>query len=408
MPVNLPIDIIDLIVQYSTTSTCAHISAVSRNVYSISVRTLYASIPEMSITRATRCLLTLSKNPELALRVRKFSFHLSSSSRALPAFFALLSLALSNMRNLNTLLLDMEAPIPTNLLEQISSRLTKLVLAVPPRSSYPISQFLSNQPAIEELFLVCRSEDLSTLGPEALPLLRELSAPLWILVKILPSRLSHMSQLAVLGVMNDPDDLIILGMILTLSDPPESLALIIDARITMNRMPIAAISRGLSFLGRAAPFVSFLLLKKYGDHIKKDELQEIFVYALPSFPKLKNLILMSQSPAPTAYTSDPQAQPAQTPSSMHSLLRNALAYVYSILVNIPSLLLSLFSSRYSAPQVESNQTQSQPSPSLDALHDLSCHLQIVKAWGQIHPGLECVMFPVGTYRLRKSGDDYVA
>ncbi|CAE6481472.1 unnamed protein product [Rhizoctonia solani] len=206
--------------------------------------------------------------------------------------------------------------------------------------------------------------------------------------------------------MNDLDDLIILGMILTLSNPPESLALVIDARITMNRMPIAAISRGLSFLGRAAPFVNLLLLKKYGDHIKQDELQEIFVYALPSFPKLKNLILMSQSPAPTAYTPNPQTQPAHTPSDTLSSLRNALAYVCNILVNIPSLLLSLFSSRHSAPQVEPNQTQSQPSPSLDALHDTSCHLHIVKAWGRIHPGLECVIFPASTYRLKKSGDDY--
>ncbi|CAE6435176.1 unnamed protein product [Rhizoctonia solani] len=402
MPANLPTEILDLIVQYSAIGTRTQLAAISRNVHFISVRILYAFIPEMSLTPTIRCLLTLSTKPDLAFLVRSFSIHLSISPYFLQAFLSLLSRALENMKYLRMLSLDVQAPITIDLLKWISCQLTKLSLVIPPRTSYPVSQFLSSQPAIEELLLVCRAEDVSGLSPEALPLLRNLSAPLWVLPIIITSRLPRLSRLSVLGVMTEPDELIVLGMILVLSNFTESLALIISVRITANMMPIEAVSRGLCSIGLAAPFVSLLVLKKSGDCVRQDELENMFISALPSFPKLKGLVLTSRPPVAGAYICGPQTQPAQISSGVVSLVFKALAYFYRMLLKIPGIFFLLFSSRPSIPRAEPDQTQNQPNLDLDALRDTSCQPRMVKAWSQIHSELEYVVFPGKMYRIRKS------
>ncbi|KDN34670.1 hypothetical protein RSAG8_12260, partial [Rhizoctonia solani AG-8 WAC10335] len=146
MAVRLPTELIDLVTQYATTDTRARMTSVSRGVYFISVRALYASIPGMSVARTARCLLTLSKKPDLAHLVHSFSFHLSSSRHFLQAFLILLSRALRNMNNLRVLLLQADVPITINLLVQITCRLTRLTLVIPSEDSYPVSQLLSNPP----------------------------------------------------------------------------------------------------------------------------------------------------------------------------------------------------------------------------------------------------------------------
>ncbi|CAE6502131.1 unnamed protein product [Rhizoctonia solani] len=401
----LPIEILDLIVHYSTTDTRAHLSAVSQNAYTVSVRTLYASIPEMSITRTSQCLLTLSMRPDLARLVRSYCFYISPCRRILQAFSPLLSYALSNMKNLRTLSLDVNEDTTIQLLEQVSSRLTKLALSIPDKSSYPISQFLSNQPTIEELLLVCGLEDLSTLDTEALPLLRDLTAPLHVLSKLLPSRLSHMSQVSVLGIMTSQAKLVLLATILGQSNPPESLALIINVKYTA--VP-TAISQGLRFLGQMAPFVSLLLLRKYGGDIKPSKLRDMFISVLPSFPNLKHLVLDSRPPSSSAYirnartqTQD-ETQPIQTFSKALISDKTAVS-LFQMLSNTGGMT-SAFLARHSAP-FEPNRMQNQPTSSLDVFYDRSRLLHIVKAWRRVHPGLEWVVFPVGVYSLRKSGDD---
>ncbi|KDN41407.1 hypothetical protein RSAG8_07522, partial [Rhizoctonia solani AG-8 WAC10335] len=90
---------------------------------------------------------------------------------------------------------------------------------------YPISKFLSTQPAIEELYIVCRPDGLADLCPEALPALRDLAAPLRLLPKLLSTRISRLSRLSVLGTMADVDELLQLGVALESDTPPESLEL---------------------------------------------------------------------------------------------------------------------------------------------------------------------------------------
>ncbi|KAG8705519.1 hypothetical protein FRC11_008984, partial [Ceratobasidium sp. 423] len=267
MQTKLPIELLDLVVQYATTDTQIRLSAVSRDVYSISVRELYASIPGMSISRTTKCLLTLSTKPELARLVRSFYFNLSPSPHVLRAFQTRLLHALGIINNLHILALDLDAPMDTSLLGQISCRLTELYCTLPPEGSSPLSQFLSTQPAIEKLLIICRPDDICSLGRDGLPVLRELAAPSELLPRLLPSRLSRLSRLTVLRTMAG-SELFLLNAILATSAPPQSMELIIQVKITRN-MTGAAVSAGLGLLGRDAPLISLLVLKKYGDYINK-------------------------------------------------------------------------------------------------------------------------------------------
>lgn len=102
MPVRLPNELLDLIAQRTTRGTQAQLSVVSRRIYHVSTRVLYASILNMDLARTTRCLLTLSKKPELARLVRFFLY--ISYSHALGSFHALLTRALSNMTGLQSTL----------------------------------------------------------------------------------------------------------------------------------------------------------------------------------------------------------------------------------------------------------------------------------------------------------------
>ncbi|CAE6451600.1 unnamed protein product [Rhizoctonia solani] len=403
MVARLPIELVDLVVQYSATDTRAHLSTVSRGVYSISIRVLYSSILDMSVSRTIRCLLTLSRKPELALLVRSFSFYLSPSPNFLRPFLILLSRVLGNLHNLRTLTLQLGVPITMNLLGQISSRLTRLIYIHPFNGPHPASQFLSNQTTIEELLLVCQPSDLSTLDSDALPALKELAAPLWLLPNILPSRLPRLSQLTLLGIMNHPLEWFLLGVIIkfSLSNPLQSLELIVRAKISEKSMTTMATSLGLALLGLVAPFISSLTLDTYGHLIKQNELQNMIGLVLPHYPNLKTLIVTSQPPTPGACMYEPPPQSAEVFSDILSSLHQQLLSMSDTLDNISNLF-SAFLSRYSAPQAEPDQTQDQSTPLIDALHDGSCHLEIINAWRQIHPGLERVVFPVGAYLIRKN------
>ncbi|CAE6427536.1 hypothetical protein ACGC1H_001203 [Rhizoctonia solani] len=361
----LPIELIALVAQYADMRTQGRLSAVSRDVYSICIRTLYQSIPEMSVSRTTQCLLTLSKKPELAHLVRCFTFLLTPSPLFFQTFLTIFSRALSNMNNLHSLMLDVDVLITMDPSKHISCQLTYFYCCIPTQGSFPVSQFLASQPTIQELHIICHLDDISSLGPEALPALRKLTAPLSLLPRLLPSRFSRLSQLFVLGDMIDSDGFMQLGTMLTLPNPPRSLELAIHMEINTAMIAPPVIASMLSHLGQAGPFISTLVLNKQGGRIEQDELQSIFISALPRFPNLKILVLMSQDPPPDASLPDPQTPPVQALS-----LNSEPA---------PALM---------------------PNARLDAFHDRSCYPKIVKAWRQIHSGLKWVVFPAGTYRLQ--------
>ncbi|CAE6435171.1 unnamed protein product, partial [Rhizoctonia solani] len=180
---------------------------------------------------------------------------------------------------------EVNIPADANLLGGISSRLTKLTCIFPLKSSYPISRFLSNQPAIEELYIDCHRSNLSPLEPGAFPVLKNLNAPLRLLSRLLVCRLPFLYRLCVLDVMRCEIELMALGLgflFVGLSEPLE-LVIWVDVDSGIRH---ATLLRALGLLGRAATCVASLRLNICGDRIGQEELQDI-TSTLSSFSNLQ-------------------------------------------------------------------------------------------------------------------------
>ncbi|KDN38442.1 hypothetical protein RSAG8_09536, partial [Rhizoctonia solani AG-8 WAC10335] len=394
MAARLPIELLDRVTQYASMGSQARLSSVSRDVYYVSARVLYESIPRMSISRVVQCLVTLSANPGLACLVRSFSLQLSSS-QVLRPFRTLLASALRNMNGLHTLSLLFGRFAISSVLSQVSCRLTKFVCAVATSGdSYPISQFLMTQPTIEGLNIYCPPNNMSGIGPEALPALRSLAAPLWLLPKIIVAfRLPHISRLSVLGEMMDVQDFVLLGAIFELGKPPESMELAIDLDITAEQMDPLNVSAGLALLGKTAPFINVLMLDIFKGQIKREGLRNIFLRppTLPRFPNLKTLIVISPPPTSCAVicSSPQESLPFSSLPEVLVPTRNTLGNIS----NIPSVL----PSPDPTPRLGLDPTQNLPRPVPNALYDRACHIEILQAWREVNPNLVHVVFPVAVY-----------
>ncbi|CAE6533685.1 unnamed protein product [Rhizoctonia solani] len=392
MSARFPTELLGTVVQYTSKDTQACLSVVSRDVYFISARMLYASISEMGISRATKCLLTLSSNPKLACLVRSFSLNSPFSSRFPQSFCTPLTRALAKMTGLQTLLL-VGVFATSSVVSQMPCKLTKLVYNLPCEDSYPISQFLSTQPTIKDLTIDFQLGGISALGLEALPALRRLSAPVPLLFTLLPSQLSRLSQLSILGVKANHSFFCHLVLFFQLSKLPKSLELSIAMDITAYLKTPEVVSLGLALIGLVAPCVSLLRLTTISQgYIGQEELQNMFVFALPWFPNLKTLVIIAPPPAPGAYTRDSPPDYMQPISVAINSLHDLLVSLSRVPVDLSPLL-----------QVEPYQTPNQPNPVPDAIHHKPYHNRILKAWRRAHCGLECVIFPTGTYIYKKEG-----
>ncbi|CAE6348062.1 unnamed protein product [Rhizoctonia solani] len=183
--------------------------------------------------------------------------------------------------------------------------------------------------------------------------------------------------------MADIDELLQLGVALESDNPPQSMQLIVGVDLTAFLMTTEILAHGLGQLGLRAPFVDLLRLEIHRGHIRSDALQATFTHALPKFPNLKTLVVMSLSPDASAYIRKfppAQAPPSPLPTS-----------------STPTNEFSTLSPRHLSPQLEYDEERNWPNPVPDALHDESCHIKILAAWHQANPRLERVVFPVGAY-----------
>ncbi|KEP51026.1 hypothetical protein V565_068870 [Rhizoctonia solani 123E] len=384
METRLPTEILAIVAQYASIDTLVQLSVVSRGVHFVVMPALYASIPDMNMPRAIQCLRTLLIKPEAARLVRSFVFNLSVC-HALQALRTLLIRVLGNMTGLHTLSLYLWAG-PPSILSQMSCRLTKFTCMVLSNDSFPISQFLMSQPTIEELIIMCPSKDISGLGLDALPVLRQLTAPYWLLHDLLLPRLSHISQLTVTGIAIDAKKFVHLAEIFKTGKHPRSLELIIGMDIT-NPMVIQAFSLGLALVGLAAPFITSLTLNISLGPIQKEELQNMFAFALPRFPNLKTLTVLTPPSTSSEYIhGDSQTRPMQ----------DTISLLHSKLVSVSDTPVDIFLF-FPRPQVEPGQAQSRPNVIPISLYNRSCHLPLLKAWRRVHHGLEYVVFPEKRY-----------
>ncbi|CEL58376.1 hypothetical protein RSOLAG1IB_03122 [Rhizoctonia solani AG-1 IB] len=338
----------------------------------------------MGISRTTQCLLTLSSNPEIARLVRSFSLRLSSR-RTIQSSPDIIGHALSNMTGLISLSLQLGIFATSSVLSQATFRLTKLVCIVASDEAYPISKFLSTQSDIEELYIVGQPNGLAGLDADALPALRDLAAPLRLLPDLLRSRLSGISRLSILGTMFVIEDFVQLGTTLESAKAAVAIELAMGVYITAFLMTTDILAQGLGLLGRRAPFIKLLRLEIHRGHIKEYELQNVFEFALPEFINIRTLVIMSQSPTPGAYIRKAAHVQSQSLSSLPP------AY------NAPTAALSTVSLRCASPQLEYDEARDWLGSVPDALHDRSCHKQVLIAWHRAHPRLERVVFPVGVY-----------
>jgi hypothetical protein len=268
----LPTELLDLVVEYSSTSTQACLALVCRNIYYISVRALYASIPHMNTSRTTQCLLTLSWNTSLAHLVRTYALKISSS-HPLKAFPELVTRALSNMSNLTDLSLQLGIFATSMVLKGVEFQLSKFVCVLVSDPTYPISRFLEAQPRIEELYLVCRPDSMTDLSPDALPALRDVAVPLRLLSPLLSSRLGHITRISALGTITDIEDVVTLGSIIrkapTRPAPGALIDVILGVDLTSHMMIPELIARGLACLGLRAPWIGLLRLEVHKGRVEQ-------------------------------------------------------------------------------------------------------------------------------------------
>ncbi|KAL5640629.1 hypothetical protein ACGC1H_001193 [Rhizoctonia solani] len=233
-------------------------------------------------------------------------------------------------------------------------QLTELLYHCLSSYSYPISGFLSTQPTIEKLIIVCPADGLSNLAPEALPALRDLNVPVQLLSTPLISHLSRLSRLFVLNTVTNLAQFVQLAGSLQTITVPRLLELLVGIDTSMDPRAIEIASIGLGYLGSAAPFVTSLKLNIDQGYIWQDELHDMFLFVLPRFPNLRTLTMMSPPPYEITYTRNFQMRKlSQSISPPHNALSSALT------TDISLLLLAL----------QSGSTQDQPNS--DALHDKS-------------------------------------
>ncbi|KEP47938.1 hypothetical protein V565_138910 [Rhizoctonia solani 123E] len=340
----------------------------------------------MDIPRTIRCLRTLSAKPEVARLVRSFSLN-HTISRVFRSFHSLLSRALSNMTGLHTLSIMADFTISRALI-QMSCQLIELVCYVPPEDSRYIPEFLSTQPTIKKLTILCPSGDLSTLHPDALPSLRELSAPTHLLDTLLLARLPCLSRLCVLGASTNTEKFFFLVLVFRIAKHFKSLELVIEMDLTTHMGTSEAVAVGLALIGLAAPYIISLKLDIHKGHILPHRLQNMFAFCLPWFPNLKTLTVTSPPPTPNEHT---RGSSQSRPWKSHATTFYSLHRILLAMSDTPVDFSALFRAPY--PKIEYTEDFEPQNPPPNALYDTSCHVEILRAWRRVHSGLEAVFFP---------------
>ncbi|KAG8702755.1 hypothetical protein FRC09_004560 [Ceratobasidium sp. 395] len=247
MPRSLPIEMLALVVEFSSQPTLASLALASKTAYALSVAPLYTSIPVMNAIRTVQSLDVPSEDDE--------SGYLSE----------LVTTALKNMTGLTELSLRLGSSFSSAVLRKARFRLRKLVCIIVSAPEYPVARFLNSQRALESLYLNCGTERrfASVLSPEALPALKDISAPPQLLLDILPRRLCHTTSISLLGTIIDLNELATLIMLFHTStcSPTTPVECILGLDFSAPALRQEIVAELLSLLGHTAPWIGSLRLE---------------------------------------------------------------------------------------------------------------------------------------------------
>ncbi|PPQ85896.1 hypothetical protein CVT25_015835 [Psilocybe cyanescens] len=146
--VRLPLEVLEVFIDFSSVSTQLSISRVSRLFNSLTLRALYRNISLYSPAVVVACCQTLASNRNAATTVRSFVISYNHYSPALLAsYYSIIKKALQSLNNLHTLKLLVNDPYFVTLLSRCNfSRLRHFECYLTP--STPLIEFLNRHSRI--------------------------------------------------------------------------------------------------------------------------------------------------------------------------------------------------------------------------------------------------------------------
>ncbi|KDR79497.1 hypothetical protein GALMADRAFT_1243212 [Galerina marginata CBS 339.88] len=152
--VRLPLEVLEVFVDFSSISAQLSISRVSRLFYSLTLRALYRDISLGTPSSVVACCRTLTSNPNAASTVRSFlvnyAYYSPASNSFLAAYYSLIKRALSSLLELQTLKLLVYDPYFVTLLNHFTlPALRQFECYLTP--SAPLIEFLNRHPRISYL-----------------------------------------------------------------------------------------------------------------------------------------------------------------------------------------------------------------------------------------------------------------
>ncbi|KAF8594160.1 hypothetical protein BDV93DRAFT_611960 [Ceratobasidium sp. AG-I] len=337
----LPTELLALVASNSVPSSQAALARTCRRAYTVAVRPLYAYIDTMDTARTTRCLETLANNEHLARLV-------------------LVTRAFEKMDNLVDLSVQLGGHAASAVLARAKFKLTDLVCVLASDRAYPLARFLESQPGIESLHIACGEDGLDTLAPDALPALRNVAAPFT----------PHSSPY---NYASGPSHAHIHPQ--RVYKPSTSVELALGLDLFSPAMTPIYLETALSHLGDCAPWVGLLRLEARHGYLSRSILCYSITRALAHFPNLHTLVIMAPIP-PHAYI---HPEPQFVPPPISS-------------ISLPPYPLSMHPNLTAPPEP-------------DLLYNTTHHLEYLRDWHAVYPGLQRVVFPIGVYTYVRNEDE---
>ena len=191
---SLPIELLDAILLYSTAQDLCQVSKSSRLCHAVATPVLYREIELMSPVKIVQLNTTLSRRPDIALRVRKYhlSEDLSNGTEVLPSYYNLLHRALRQMDGLVSLSLLLGGP-RSFVLTGCSFRLKSFTTAC--HWDIPLVRWLETQDDITSALFCGKYHHEARISHKSLPKLQRVSASPLILAAVVPNRPVHEAEL---------------------------------------------------------------------------------------------------------------------------------------------------------------------------------------------------------------------